>query len=266
MNDENKKKYEKYTFGWLREQAKKDGFDNIRDWQNWIIQNERDIWAQNEGYKDYDEYKKRYKRNWQRLPENKEKKKCWYLNNTDYNRGENNPNCSDFLGIVVGEDVIAIRILSGIFEHIKKITNHSNPGFDFVCKNPRQEFIDTYPQFRLDRDKEYRIDVKTARLKTKKFTFAIDYNKIADYFLLIGTNDEYNEDKIFCLYSWLFKNNDMVRFRLGGSGSGPLSGYSLKQFYDRGYIIIPNKENDLLYFKKWRIDDKYKFYDGNGSQ
>lgn len=27
--------YEKGSFGWLREQAKKDGFDNIRDWQNW---------------------------------------------------------------------------------------------------------------------------------------------------------------------------------------------------------------------------------------
>lgn len=29
------KKYEKSTLGWLREQAKKDGFDNIRKWQNW---------------------------------------------------------------------------------------------------------------------------------------------------------------------------------------------------------------------------------------
>lgn len=28
-------KYEIGTFGWLREQAKKDGFDNIRNWQIW---------------------------------------------------------------------------------------------------------------------------------------------------------------------------------------------------------------------------------------
>lgn len=27
--------YEKGSFGWLIEQAKKDGFENIRDWQNW---------------------------------------------------------------------------------------------------------------------------------------------------------------------------------------------------------------------------------------
>jgi len=109
--------------------------------------------------------------------------------------------------------MMATHILSGIFECIKKIDNHSNPGF---------------------------------------------------YFLLIGTNDEYDEDKIYCLYSWLFKNNDMVRYRLGGSSQGH-AGYSLKQFYDRRYITIPNKENDLLYFKKWRIDDRHKFYDGNGS-
>lgn len=27
--------YKKGTFGWFKEQAKKDGFDNIKDWQNW---------------------------------------------------------------------------------------------------------------------------------------------------------------------------------------------------------------------------------------
>lgn len=29
------KKYEKGTLGWFREQANRDGFDNIRKWQNW---------------------------------------------------------------------------------------------------------------------------------------------------------------------------------------------------------------------------------------
>lgn len=31
----NNKRYEKGTLGWLKEHAKKEGFDNIRDWQNW---------------------------------------------------------------------------------------------------------------------------------------------------------------------------------------------------------------------------------------
>jgi len=58
MNNENKKNFPKGSIGWLKEQAKKDGFDNIRDWQNWIVRNEKDIWTRNEGYKDYDEYKR----------------------------------------------------------------------------------------------------------------------------------------------------------------------------------------------------------------
>ena len=29
------KRYGKGTFGWFKEQAEKDGFDNIRNWQNW---------------------------------------------------------------------------------------------------------------------------------------------------------------------------------------------------------------------------------------
>jgi len=37
------KKYEKGTFGWLREQAKKDGFgDNIRGWQSWKKEQKRE--------------------------------------------------------------------------------------------------------------------------------------------------------------------------------------------------------------------------------
>lgn len=32
---ENNIKYKKGTPGWLKGQAKKDGFDNIRIWQNW---------------------------------------------------------------------------------------------------------------------------------------------------------------------------------------------------------------------------------------
>ena len=35
VRDMENKKYEKGALGWLKEQAKKDGFGNIRDWQNW---------------------------------------------------------------------------------------------------------------------------------------------------------------------------------------------------------------------------------------
>lgn len=35
VNNSETKIHDKGTFGWLREQAKKDCFDNIKDWQNW---------------------------------------------------------------------------------------------------------------------------------------------------------------------------------------------------------------------------------------
>lgn len=246
MNNLSENKYEKGTIGWLREQAKKDGFDNIRNWNKWKIQCNKDILAQKKGYKDYNEYRKYYKRDWQRKPENKEKKKNWYLNSTDFNRAECNCDCPDFLGVVVGEEKIGMNILSNMFEYIKYM-GRGNSGYDFICKNPIQEFLYKYLQFKLERNVEYKIDVKTSRLKTEKFTFEIDYNKIANYFLLIGTNDEYIEDKIFCLYSWLFKSNDMVRYK---SVVTPVS------FNDRSYLVIPNKEKSMSYFKKWIIGDK----------
>lgn len=33
--EENNKIYEKGTIGWLNEQARKDGFDNLKDWNEW---------------------------------------------------------------------------------------------------------------------------------------------------------------------------------------------------------------------------------------
>lgn len=33
--EKNSKKYEKGTLGWLREQAKKDGFDDLSKWNQW---------------------------------------------------------------------------------------------------------------------------------------------------------------------------------------------------------------------------------------
>lgn len=48
-------KYKKGTFGWLKEEAKKDGFDNIRGWQIWkmeqankYIKRNKKSWTKNE--------------------------------------------------------------------------------------------------------------------------------------------------------------------------------------------------------------------------
>lgn len=67
---------------------------------------------------------------------------------------------------------------------IKKKFN--NPGYEFLCKNPRQEFLDRYPQFKLQGNKEYKIDVKTAHFLDEYWKYRTDYNNIPDHFLLIG--------------------------------------------------------------------------------
>lgn len=101
--------------------------------------------------------------------------------------------CESHIGCIIGEDNIAKPTLDKIFELVKK-KKYNNQGYEFLCKNPRQEFLNRYSQFKLERDKEYRIDVKTSHYLTKEINgnkygywkYRIDYNKIADYFLLLG--------------------------------------------------------------------------------
>lgn len=189
-----------------------------------------------------------YKKDWIEKNEykNKDYKLRWYLNNTDCDRFDNNEYCPDFIGVHIGENRFARDILDNIFEHVKKMESHNHPGFEYLCKNPSQEFIDKYPLLNMKRDIEYSIDVKTARLRNGKYSYQINHNNIPSHFMLIATNDEYDEDKIVCHHIWTFNNNDLVRIKIG-------AGYRDAKFYDRTGISIPNRIENLSYFKKWRI-------------
>lgn len=230
------KKYEKGSLGWLREQqkikAKKDGFDNIGDWLKWkadpfnILEKKygkefaewarenkgkrgiEDSWinlgcktqkeyyekcAKNAGFKDNAERYRDSKREWRhetgrRLPM------------------ELYEECESHTGVCIGEDKIGRPILDMMFEKIDKKKNN-NPGFEFVCQNPIQGFIDTFPQFKLDRNKEYNIDIKTAHFLDGYWKYRIDYNNMADYFLLIGlgTIDNTLQHALF------IHKNDIIR-------------------------------------------------------
>lgn len=206
-------KYEKGTLGWLREQqkikARKDGFDNIDDWLKWksdpfnILERkygkEFVDWARKNkdrvpqcwiesgcktqkeyankksrdaGFKDSNERWRNYKREWRyeagiRLPV------------------ESYEECESYVGCIIGEDRIGRHILDMIFEDVNK-NMFNNPGYDYVCSSPRQEFIGRYSQFKLEKDKEYKIDVKTAHFLDEYWKYRIDYNDIPDYFLPIG--------------------------------------------------------------------------------
>ncbi len=98
---------------------------------------------------------------------------------------EDNEECESHIGCIIGEDRIGKPILDIMFENVDK-KKFNNPGYEFVCKNPRQEFLDKYPQFKLERDKEYKIDVKTAHFLDEYWKYRIDHNNIPDYFLPIG--------------------------------------------------------------------------------
>lgn len=201
--------YKKGTLGWLKEQAKKDGFVDLNKWNQW----------------------KREKYQKEHQQEQQEKKKFWksreYLDGLARRKGFENSNeqsnyrryiregvtpveyyedCESHIGCIVGENNIANPILDKLFENVYK-KKFNNPGYDFICKNPRKEFLDKYPQFKLEKDKEYKIDVKTAHYIDGYWKYRIDYNKIADYFFLIGLGPIGDIPKILLF----IHRNDFVR-------------------------------------------------------
>lgn len=140
--------------------------------------------------------------------------------------------CESYTGCIVGEDNIARPILDKMFEETNK-KKFNNPGFEFICKNPIQEFIDKYPQFKLERNKEYRIDVKTAHFLNEYWKFRINYNNNADFFLLIGLNViGYTSE-----HTWFVHKNDIIRN---------------KQFWKRSGICIAKYH--LCAFNRYNIN------------
>lgn len=126
-----------------------------------------------------------------------------------------NRNCPAYTGIYIGEENIAKQILSMVFEEYK-IMASNNYGFDCVCKNPIEEFLNRYPIFEFGRDREYRLDIKTAHLEHRDdgwvgYHFGINHNNIPDYFLLIGLNYLRDDEKIDILHIWLFKKDEIIR-------------------------------------------------------
>ena len=125
-------------------------------------------------------------------------RKQWRKDNSNYDRNwlyknnlnkpmDKNKNCSRFLGVHVAE-----RVLSKVFKDVKRMPMN-NSGYDFICSN------------------NYKIDVKSScQRKGKNFnqsdrwTFIINKNKIADYFLCLAFDNRTNLNPI---YLWLIPGN-----------------------------------------------------------
>lgn len=139
--------------------------------------------------------------------------------------------CESHIGVCIGEDEIGRRMLDVMFEEVDKKKNN-NPKYEFFCKNFRQKFVDRYPQFKLERNKEYKIDVKTAHFLDECWHYNIYHNDVADYFLLIAL--ETTGD--ICLYIWFIHKNEMIRER---------------KFWKR--VSIKINKNNLSEFKKYAL-------------
>jgi len=236
-------KYEKGTLGWLREQqkikAKKDGFDNVDDWLRWksdpfnILEkkygNEFADWARknkgkvpnkwlNAGCKTEAEYQNKCAQK-RGFKDHAESAKEWAHETGRNLPKEFNENCS----VYFGEFTESLMVQT--FEGAAKMPPN-NPGFDWTCK--RGDKIDNKGSCLV-----YLADRWAGR-----WEFYIDYNNIADWFILSAWD---NRDSLNPLHVWIFHKNDIIRGKI---------------FWRRSALAINNTTKGLREFKKWEVTDR----------
>ncbi len=233
----------------FQEDIKKYGFENGNKFIRWlqdvgILKSITDVHnkdgletAQRMGFSNYRDYHKQ-------VYQNDKEYKREQIKGRRHIRGvqipmEINKTCTASLGVDIGEIGIVKKISDIIFEYVKKM-DYGNHGFDFNCENPRQEFIDKYPQFKLKRDSEYKIEAKTKCLShnDRDWSFDIDSNNIPDYFMLIALD---NREDLNILHSLLIHKDEMI-------GDNKLC--------ERNYLTLTNKPRFLLPFKRFDLIDK----------
>lgn len=169
-----------------------------------ITRTEYDNWvAQKKGFKDSSEYTKNRH----------------HITNR-HRPMQENKNCSAYLGVFIAE-----RILSKVWEKVKRMPLN-NIGYDYLCT------------------KNYKIDVKSSSFQrgkrriTDNWSFKINGNKIADYFLLIGFDNRKNLNP---LKIWLIKGTEIIRDK------------ELNKFHN---FIITNTPKGLSQFSRFEQNDK----------
>ncbi len=203
-----KNKYSKGTIGWLKKKLceKCINTDNIsfgslirlgqengilKRWED-IRREKRENIAKIHGFESIKEYNNNLvqKNGFKDLNEYKKK---WSYNKGILGQRYINEDSAQYIGCIIGEECIADPILIEIFGEILEKLPYNNPGYDRVVKG------------------EHRIEIKTAFVIDNCFKYCIDYNRIANYFLLLALDNI--EDKNI-LHIWLFKRDDKVRKRI----------------------------------------------------
>lgn len=175
------------------------------------------------GYADYSQYYKDYRyKTGRNLP------------------SEFNENCPQNFGNKT--EKIIEKFLSTIFEYVKG-TNYHDREIDFFCKSPKKEFMNKYPQFKLEIDKEYRIQHRSKCLQPNGSTsswiwlFKIDYDRTNDYFLLSAWRDR---ESLEPMHIWFIHRNEKIRNR------------KLWEFVGLG---ITNKPRNMIEFRRYELDE-----------
>lgn len=191
---------------WYKEFKQKYG----KEFADWAKQNKDNVpsWIVNAGCKNNTEY------------QDYNAKKRGYVNISDYVKQwkyengisspmEDNENCSSNFGICKGEKLFKKFLEDVIFNYVKGSNKVScDGGIDFICKNPRQDFINKYPQFKLKENEDYIIQLRMRCVTNGYLIFHhIDFDNIADYFILCGWDKR--DGKPICML--IFHRDDMVR-------------------------------------------------------
>lgn len=195
------------------------GCKNLQDYQ--------DKCAKKLGFKDRKERGKVYRE----LINHTEYTREWKWNHNVCSPSSENEDCSLNLGFHTAERKIARKYIPIILEEIEDEMPVNNLGYDIVCKGG------------------IKIDVKARRLIDNKWEFPIKHNNTADYFLLIGFNDDYN-DKLKILHIWLIGKNDKIRKHIAGKH------YRMEKFHNRETISIYNDPGSSMYFKYFQKYDQ----------
>lgn len=218
------------TLGQLRELAKKHGKEYGREFLIWALEN--GIFKQSseiEKNKNKGLYDKAGCKNSKEY-QDKNAQKLGYKNHAEcvrimrWNRGEYSPmsendECSSYFGVYIAENYI-----SKLFEDAV-VTPYGTIGYDWICKKGKK------------------IELKSRCLQQQgkrigwNFT-GIDYNDIADYFILSGWD---NRESLQPLYVWMFHSKDIIRG---------------KEFWNRESFYITARPQYIAEFKRYELKDK----------
>jgi len=241
----------------FQEDIKRYKFESGNKFISWMQQNgimknptkvRRDYieeWAKNKEFGSYNEYRKT-------LNSQKGEYHNKYCREYHWSTGKclpisANEDSGIFFGKCIGEELFKDFLLI-IFENVK-MKGYKDGGIDFVCSNPRKEFIDKYPYLKLEKNKEYGIQLKSRCLTDRegriKYEFPILYNDKPDYYILSGWD---NRESLQPMYIWMIKKDEAIRY-----GKGCVT---KKIFWKREKFCITDRPKYIKEFRKYELKDE----------